>query len=208
MLWIDEPRLEHERVRDHRVVLGVGVLLDVEVPLDRALGVGEERPLGADRRAELLDRVMVVGRDRGDLGVGHGDLRVERGELQMLLVLLRAVVAAREREDQRVVALQLAELARRVRVVGQLVVGKRAAGHDVGTHRRDSFGGCRSEQVFPHRSLPEGVTRPARSLGISACPLMQIAGARSCARPSRRSLRSTTACDRPTPTSSSSTLRW
>ena len=52
----DEPRLEHERVRDHRVVLGVGVLLDVEVPLDDAPGVGEERPLGADRRAELLER--------------------------------------------------------------------------------------------------------------------------------------------------------
>ena len=43
----------------------------------------------------------------------------------MLLVLLRAVVAAREREDQRVLALQLAQLARRVRVIGQLVVGKR-----------------------------------------------------------------------------------
>ena len=109
MLWIDEPRLEHERVRDHRVVLRVGVLLDVEVLLDDPLGVGEERPLRADRRAELLAAVVVVGRDRGDLGVGHGDLRIERGELQVLLVLLRAVVAAREREDQRIVALQLAE---------------------------------------------------------------------------------------------------
>ena len=52
----DEPGLEHERVRDHRVVLGVGVLLDVEVPLDDAPRVGEERPLGADRGAELLER--------------------------------------------------------------------------------------------------------------------------------------------------------
>jgi hypothetical protein len=39
----DQPRLEHERVRDHRVVLGVGVLLDVEVLLDHPLGIGEER---------------------------------------------------------------------------------------------------------------------------------------------------------------------
>ena len=91
-------------------MLGVGVLLNVEVLLDRALWVGEEGPLGADRRAELLDRVVVVRRDRGDLRVGDRDLRVERGELQVLLVLLRAVVAAREREDQRVLALQLAEL--------------------------------------------------------------------------------------------------
>jgi putative transposase len=29
----DEPRLQHERVRDHRVVIGVGVLLDVKVLL-------------------------------------------------------------------------------------------------------------------------------------------------------------------------------
>src|SRR5215218_8299221 len=48
----DEPWLEHERVRDHRVVLGVGVLLDVEVLLDDPPRVGEERPLRADRGAE------------------------------------------------------------------------------------------------------------------------------------------------------------
>src|SRR3954465_13821397 len=46
----------------------------------------------AARRAELLERVVRVGRDRGDLGVAHGDLRIERGELEVLLVLLRAVV--------------------------------------------------------------------------------------------------------------------
>src|SRR3954449_10742201 len=36
----DEPGLEHERVRGHRVVFGVGVLLDVEVLLDGAIRVG------------------------------------------------------------------------------------------------------------------------------------------------------------------------
>jgi hypothetical protein len=71
-----------------------------------------------DRRAELLELVMLVGRDRRDLGVRHRDLGVERGELEVLLVLLRAVVAAREGEDHRIVALQLAQLARRVLVVG------------------------------------------------------------------------------------------
>ena len=135
----DEPGLEHERVRDHRVVLGVGVLLDVEILLDDALRVGEEGPLGADRGTELLERVMLVGRDRGDLRVGDGDLRIERGELEMLLVLLRAVVAAREREDQGIVALQLAELSGDVLVVGQLVVGERGAGLDVRAHGRTPF---------------------------------------------------------------------
>src|SRR5829696_5208859 len=106
----DQARLEHERVRDHRVVVGVGVLLDVKVLLDRPPGVGEEGPLGADRRAELLQLVVLVGGDRDDLGVRHRDLRLECRQLQVLLVLLRAVVAAGEREDQRVPALQLAEL--------------------------------------------------------------------------------------------------
>jgi hypothetical protein len=33
--------------------------------------------------------------DRGDLGVCHRDSRIERGEFQMLLMLLRAIVAER-----------------------------------------------------------------------------------------------------------------
>ena len=52
----------------------------------------------------------------------------------MLLVLLRAVVAAREREDQGIVALQLAELSRSAGVIGQFVVRERPAGCDVGAH--------------------------------------------------------------------------
>jgi hypothetical protein len=129
-----EARLENERVRNHRIVFGVGILLDVEVFLNFSLRVGEEGPLGADRRTKLLNRVVVVGGDRGDLGVRHRDLRVERSELQMLLVLLRAIVAACEREDQRVVALEFTELALFVRVIGQLVVGENASGHDVRAH--------------------------------------------------------------------------
>jgi hypothetical protein len=34
-----EPGLEHERVRDHRIVVRVGVLLDVEVLLHLAAGI-------------------------------------------------------------------------------------------------------------------------------------------------------------------------
>src|SRR3954470_5863236 len=63
-----------------------------------------EGPHRADRVAELLQRVVLGGGDRGDPGVGHVDLRVVRREIEVLLVLLRAVVAAREREDQRIVA--------------------------------------------------------------------------------------------------------
>src|SRR5215212_1114986 len=131
----DQPRLEHERVRDHRVVIGIGVLPDVELFLDDSARIREERPLRTDRVAELLGRVVLVGGDCGDFGVGDVDLRIVRGELEVLLVLLWAVVAAREREDHRILALDLAEPARDALVVGQLVVGESVAWDDVGAHR-------------------------------------------------------------------------
>src|SRR3954454_19610477 len=52
----------------------------------------------------------------------------------MLLVLLGAVVAAREREDQGIIALNLAQAARRVRVIGQLVVRKNGPRCEVVAH--------------------------------------------------------------------------
>ena len=78
--------------------------------------------------------MVVVGGDRGDLGVGDGDLRIVRSELQVLLVFLRAVVAPRQCEDQRVVALDLTELAYRVGVVRQRVIGEDPTGFDIRTH--------------------------------------------------------------------------
>jgi hypothetical protein len=74
--------------------------------------------LRADRRAELLQRVVLVGRDRDDLCVGDGDLGIVRGELQVLLVFLRSVVAPREQQDHRIVALQLTEPPPHARVIG------------------------------------------------------------------------------------------
>ena len=96
----DESRLEHERVRNHRIMFRVGILRNVEILLNCSFGVGEEGPLGAHRCAELLESVVVIGGDRDNLGVCHRDLRIKRGKIQMLLVFFRAVVAARKRQDQ------------------------------------------------------------------------------------------------------------
>ena len=77
--------------------------------------------------------------------------------MKVLLVLLRAVVAAREREDEGVVALQLAEPPRDVRMIGQLVVGERAAGGDVGAHRGDPLGRsgrCRLDELLAPSRAP------------------------------------------------------
>jgi hypothetical protein len=78
--------------------------------------------------------MVIVGGDRGDLGVRHRDLRVKRCEFRMLLVVLWAKVAARKRKDERIIALQLAELAQFARVIGQFVVGENASGRDIRTH--------------------------------------------------------------------------
>src|ERR1700722_18569140 len=43
----DQPRLQHQRMRDHRVVFGVGIFRDIELFLNRSFRVGEEGPLGA-----------------------------------------------------------------------------------------------------------------------------------------------------------------
>src|SRR5580700_7304565 len=78
---------------------------------------------------------MVVGGDSGDLGVGHRDLRVVGRQLEVLLVLFGAVVAAGQGEDQRIAALKLAECAHRASVVRQSVIGEDAARSDIRTHR-------------------------------------------------------------------------
>src|SRR6185312_12603343 len=96
--------------------------------------IRQEGPLRTQRRAELLARVVVIGGDGCNLCVSHRDLRVKRSEILMLLVLLGTVIAASQRQDQRVIPLNLTQLADCVRVVGQLVVGKNSSGHNVRSH--------------------------------------------------------------------------
>ena len=96
----DQSRLEHERVRNHGILLRIGVFRDVEVFLNRSSGIGEEGPLCTDRRPELLQSVVVIGGVRGNPRVCHSNFRIERGKLQMLLVFLRARMPTRKRQDQ------------------------------------------------------------------------------------------------------------
>ena len=56
-------------------------------------------------------------------GVGDRDLRVERRQLEMLLVLLGTEVPAGEDQDHRVDALQLAQVVAPLVGIGELVSG-------------------------------------------------------------------------------------
>jgi len=134
MLWMPSPGLSTSVYGSIGSWVGVGVLLDVQVLLDVAAGIGQERPLRAHLIAELVGLQDVVGGDRDDLGVHHGDLRVVRGQLQVLLVILGAEAAAGEQQNHRVDTLQLAQPPPGPGVIGQLVVGECPAGHDIGAH--------------------------------------------------------------------------
>src|ERR1700686_1930536 len=79
--------------------------------------------------------MVIVGGDRGDLSVRHRDPRVERGEFQMLLVLLWTIVTARQRKDERIIALEFAELPQLPRLIGQFIVGKNSAKNNIRTHK-------------------------------------------------------------------------
>src|SRR6202040_1425633 len=79
-----QARLEHQRVRDHRIVMRVGIFRDVEIFLHFAPGVREKRPEVADPRSEFIWLEQVVGRYRHETAVADLHLAVE---LQQPLVL-------------------------------------------------------------------------------------------------------------------------
>ena len=78
-------------------MLRIRILHNVKVLLNRSLGIGQKRPLGAHRSAELLKSMVVIRGDRGNLRVCHSNLRIKRSQFEVLLVLLRAIMPARTR---------------------------------------------------------------------------------------------------------------
>src|SRR5271170_2811955 len=105
---------------------------------------------------------MIVGGDRGHLGISHRNLRVVGRQLQVLLVLSRAVVAMCQGEDQRVAALKLAERAHRAGVVRKSVIREDAARCDVRSHT--THGRTRGRPVAPLKHT--GRTLAGRSRGL------------------------------------------
>src|SRR5439155_16523568 len=63
-LEYDETRFEDDDMRDHRIVVGVRVLGDVEILLNLASRIGQKGPMSADAGAVLIRRKHVVGTDR------------------------------------------------------------------------------------------------------------------------------------------------
>ena len=123
-------------MRDHRVVMRVGVFRDVEILLQLAPGVREKRPVRADAGAELVRLEQVVGRDGHETAVAHLHLAVELQQPLVLPSFLGTETSAGEHKDERIASLQLRERPVLAAVVRKLVVGKDRAWDDVGPHRR------------------------------------------------------------------------
>jgi hypothetical protein len=84
--------------------------MDLVVLLHLATGVGEKRPLSADRGAELVGFQNVVGRDRDDPGLNDRDLGIA-GSAPDVPSALSAEVAPPQNEDDRIDPLQLTQRA-------------------------------------------------------------------------------------------------
>ena len=57
----DKTRFKHNDVRDHRIVLRISVLGDVQLLLNDAARIGEERPVRADTAPILVGLGDIVG---------------------------------------------------------------------------------------------------------------------------------------------------
>jgi hypothetical protein len=119
-------------VGDHGIVERIGVFGDVEIFLDGAARVREERPVGADASAVFICFGDVVGADGDEAAIGDFEFAMERNEEFGLAAVFGTEASAAEDENHGMRALDFGEFAVFRGVVGEVVVGKRGAWKDVG----------------------------------------------------------------------------
>ena len=73
----DKTGLQHDHVRDHGIVDGIGVFGDVEILLNNAPRVGEKRPVRAYSAAIFVGLGDIVGADRDQPAIANLHLTME-----------------------------------------------------------------------------------------------------------------------------------
>src|SRR5271165_7340042 len=106
----DEAGREYDHMRDHRIVRRIGVFGDVEILLNYAPRIREERPMRADAAAKFVGLYDVVGADRNQPAITNLHFAVKLDKSLSLPTILRAVAAAAQDDDHRILSLQLREL--------------------------------------------------------------------------------------------------
>jgi hypothetical protein len=120
----DEARLQHQRMRDHHVMLGVGIFRDVEIVLNLPFLVEKKGPVRAKLLTHVVRRVPVVGGDGDKAREADDKLGMKADQLAVMMPILGAEGAARQHEHHRVVALQIRQPPLYLRVVGQHIIGE------------------------------------------------------------------------------------
>ena len=130
----DKTGLEDNHVGDHGIVKRIGVFDDVEIFLDDAPGVGEERPVGADSAAILIRLSDIVGANRNQPAIGDLELTMECNEPFSLPMVFGAETSAAEDENHWMFSLQFRELPAFRGVVGKLIVREDRSWNNVRSH--------------------------------------------------------------------------
>ena len=103
----DETRLQHDHMRDHRIVVRVRIFGDVEIFLDRAPHVRKERPVRPDAGAIFARLGDVVRADRNKSAIADLELAMLVDEPFGLPTVLGAIASAAEDQNHRMRSLQL-----------------------------------------------------------------------------------------------------
>src|SRR5262249_8871757 len=104
-LIYDEPRLEHDRMRNHRIVTRVGVLGDVDIFLDDSPRIGKKWPVRAYAGAKLIRFSDVVSADCDQPAVAHLHFTMKLNKSFMLAPIFRTKTSAAQNDNHRILFL-------------------------------------------------------------------------------------------------------
>ena len=134
----DKAGLQHNHVRNHRIVDGVGVFGDVEILLNDAPRIGEKGPVSAYSAAIFVGLGDIVGADRDQPAIADLHLTMELQQTFGLTAIFWAEGAAAEHEHHGILSLQLGEFSMLRGMIAELIVGENGSGHHVGSHLKSS----------------------------------------------------------------------
>ena len=101
----DEAWFQHNHVRDHRIIDGVGIFRDVEVFLHDTAGVGQKRPMRTNSATIFIRLDDGVGGDGDQFAVRDLELAMQRNKSLRLPAILRTISSAAENKNERIVPL-------------------------------------------------------------------------------------------------------
>ena len=136
----DKDWLQHNNVRNHRIVNRISVFGDVEIFLNDAPRIGEKGPVGTHAAAIFVRLNDSVGRNRDHSTIAHLHLSIEFQQPFSLTTVFRTEPPAAKDKYHRILALQLGQLSMLAGVVAELIIRENSSLYDVWSHLNCSMG--------------------------------------------------------------------